>query len=149
PLIRYLERKGLLTPWQTAKLLKGDPDGFFLGGYRILYKINSGSFGRVFRADDPGSGRVVAVKVLPRPWSEDQPPITLFCREGKVGTTLRPPNIVEMLSAGQDPSTGQYYLVMEFVEGADLREYLGMHKKLDPRKALRILEDCLAGLTYA
>ena len=56
-LLRILERKNLLTPWQSSKLLKGDRDGYFLGGYRILYKIAAGSFGRVFRADDPNSGR--------------------------------------------------------------------------------------------
>src|SRR5262245_38481556 len=60
PLLRILERKGVLTPWQSYKLLKGETDGFFLGGYRILYKIASGSFGRVYRADDPRSGTVVA-----------------------------------------------------------------------------------------
>src|SRR5437899_5644988 len=53
PLLLALERKGYLTPWQSQKLLKDDPDGYFLGGYRILYKIASGSFGRVYRADDP------------------------------------------------------------------------------------------------
>src|SRR6516164_9094934 len=52
PLLSFLERKGYLTPWQSYKLLKLDPDGYYLGGYRILYKIASGSFGRVFRADD-------------------------------------------------------------------------------------------------
>src|SRR5262249_35769453 len=59
-----LERKGYLTPLQTGKLLKLETDGYFLGGYRLLYKIASGSFGRVYRADDPRSGRVVAIKVL-------------------------------------------------------------------------------------
>src|SRR5262245_21894769 len=72
PLLRLLERKGQLTPWQSYKLLKGDPDGYFLGGYRILYKIASGSFGRVYRADDPATGTVVAIKVLRRKWSEDK-----------------------------------------------------------------------------
>ena len=52
PLLRQLERKGYLTPWQSNKLLKGEQDGYFLGGYRVLYKIASGSFGRVFRAED-------------------------------------------------------------------------------------------------
>src|SRR5262249_29738805 len=55
--LKCLERKGRLTPFQSGKLLKGDPDGYFLGGYRILYKIASGSFGRVYRADDLRSGR--------------------------------------------------------------------------------------------
>ncbi len=69
PLLRALERKCYLTPWQSHKLLKGDQDGYFLGGYRILYKIASGSFGRVYRADDQRTGNVVAIKVLRRKWS--------------------------------------------------------------------------------
>ena len=56
PLLRALERKGYLTPWQSQRLLKGEQDGYFLGGYRLLYRIASGSFGRVFRADDPQDG---------------------------------------------------------------------------------------------
>src|SRR5262245_59163910 len=62
--LRCMERKGFLTPWQSNKLLKEEKDGYFLGGYRILYKIASGSFGRVYRADDPRSGRIFAIKVL-------------------------------------------------------------------------------------
>jgi len=64
PLLRALERKGFLTPYQSQKLLKGDIDLYFIGGYRILYKIASGSFGRVYRADDPQSGSIVAVNVF-------------------------------------------------------------------------------------
>src|SRR5438874_7277621 len=106
-----LERKGYVTPWQSQKLLKGDTDGYFLGGYRLLYKIASGSFGRVYRADDPRSGRIVAIKVLRRRWSEDQQRIDLFFREGKVGMSLQHPNIVEILAVNQDPVTKQYYIV--------------------------------------
>jgi CheY-like chemotaxis protein/tRNA A-37 threonylcarbamoyl transferase component Bud32 len=144
-----LERKGYLTPWQSGKVLKGDIDGFILGGYRILYKISSGSFGRVFRAADPRSGRVVAVKVLRRRWSEDQARIDLFIREGKVGLTLKHPNIVEVLAINRDPSSGQYYLVMEFVEGGNLREILQIRKKLTVAESLRIIEDAASGLAYA
>jgi CheY-like chemotaxis protein len=149
PLISILERKSYLTPWQRGKLLKGDIDGFSLGGYRLLYKIASGSFGRVFRADDPRSGRVVAVKVLRRRWSEDQQRIDLFLREGKVGLTLKHPNIVEVLAINRDASSGQYYLVMEFVEGGNLREILQIRKKLTVTESLRILEDSAGGLAYA
>src|SRR4051812_31185945 len=59
-----LVRKGALTDWQSLKLLKGDTDGFFMGGFRILYKIASGSFGRVYRGEDPRTGEPVAVKEL-------------------------------------------------------------------------------------
>jgi serine/threonine protein kinase len=144
-----MERKGYLTPWQSAKLLKGDPDGYFLGGYEILYKIASGSFGRVFRAEDPRSGRVVAIKVLRRRWSEDPQRIEFFEREGRVGMSLRHPNIVEILAVNRDPISGQYYLVMEFVEGGNVREILAIRKKLEPAEALRIIEDAASGLAYA
>src|SRR5437764_13070211 len=90
-LVLSLERKGYLTPLLSQKLLRGDQFGYFLGGYRLLYKIASGSFGRVYRADDPSSGRVVAIKVLRRRWSEDRHRIELFEREGKVGLSLRHP----------------------------------------------------------
>src|SRR4051794_22460916 len=82
--LRILEKKSYLTQWQSTKLIKGDTDGYTLGGYRLLYKIASGSFGRVFRAHDPGSGRIVAIKVLRRRWTENQQRIDLFYREGKV-----------------------------------------------------------------
>jgi CheY-like chemotaxis protein len=148
-LLRILERKRYLTPWQSSKLLKSDPDGYFLGGYRILYKIASGSFGRVFRADDPRSGTVVAIKVLRRKWSENRHNIELFEREGKMGMALRHPNVVEILAVNRDPQTGQYYIVMEFVEGNNLRDFLAIRKKLEPAEALRILEEATAGLAYA
>src|SRR4051794_38121742 len=60
-LLFSLERKGFLTPFHTSKLIKGDEHGYHLGGYRLLYKIASGSFGRVYRADDPRSQRLVAI----------------------------------------------------------------------------------------
>src|SRR5713226_535945 len=149
PLLRQLERKGYRTPWQSNKLLKGEQDGYFRGGYRVLYKIASGSFGRVFRAEDPHTGEIVAVKVLRQRWSEDPHTIELFEREGRVGLSLRHPNIVSILDVSRDPASRQYYIVMEFVEGGNLRDFLAIRKKLEPSEALRLLEDAAAALTYA
>jgi serine/threonine protein kinase len=149
PLLRALERKGYLTPLQSGKLLKQEKDGYFLGGYRLLYKIASGSFGRVYRADDPKTGRVVAVKVLRRKWSEDKHNIELFEREGRVGMTLRHPNVVEILAVNRDPASRQYFIVMEFVEGGNLRDFLTIRKKVEPAEMLRILEDVTSGLHHA
>ena len=148
-LLRILERKAYLTPWQGTKLLKGDSDGYFLGGYRLLYRIAAGTFGRVYRADNPRSGEVVAIKVLRRKWSNDAHKIELFEREGKVGLSMRHPNIVQILAVSRDPATGQYYIVMEFIEGGNLRDIMTIRKKLEPVEGLRILEEAAAGLAYA
>lgn len=149
PFLRVMERKGYMTPWQSAKLLKQDRDGYFLGGYRILYRIASGSFGRVYRAEDPRTGRVVAVKVLRRKWSEDRHNVELFEREGRLGMTLQHPNIVEIIAVNRDPASRQYYIVMEFVEGGNLRDILNIRKKLEPGEVLRILDEVTQGLVYA
>src|SRR4051812_39127340 len=115
-MIRLLERKRYLSSFQGNKLRKGDLDGYFLGGFRLLYKIASGSFGRVYRGDDPRSGQVVAVKILRNKWSQDKQKVDLFLREGKLGMTIRHGNIVNVLAVSQDPKTLQYFIVMEFVE---------------------------------
>lgn len=148
-MIRLLERKRYLSPFQGNKLRKGDTEGYFLGGYRILYKIASGSFGRVYRGDDPRTGQVVAIKVLRNKWTLDKQKIDLFLREGRLGMSIRHPNIVSVLSVGQDSQTGQYYIVMEFIEGGNLRDILQIRKKLEVGEALRIIEECTQGLEYA
>jgi serine/threonine protein kinase len=153
-LVNLLERKSYVTPWQTAKIRRGDSDGFFLGGYRILYRIAAGSFGRVYRADDPRTGRMVALKVLRGKWSnkdkpENQQIIDNFIREGKLGLSLKHPNIVEVLAVAQDPVSQQYFIAMDFVEGGNLREILLIRKRLKVPEALALIEEAAAGLTYA
>jgi eukaryotic-like serine/threonine-protein kinase len=153
-LVNLLERRGFITPWQTGKIKRGDADGFFLGGYRILYRVAAGSFGRVYRADDPRTGRMIALKVLRGKWSrsdnpENQQIIDMFIREGKLGLALRHPNIVEVLAVAKDPSSGQYYIAMDFVEGGNLREILQIRKRLKLPEAMQILEEAASGLAYA
>lgn len=149
PLLSMLSRHGLLTSLQVDKLLKGDMYGYFMGSFRLLYKIHSGTFGRVYRADDPSSGRVVAIKVLRQRWTDKPEVIQMFEREGRLGMSLRHPNIVEVLSVGKDEKTGQYYIVMEFVEGANLRDLLVIRKTFDTIETLKRLEDIANALTYA
>jgi serine/threonine protein kinase len=148
-LCKLLERKGYLTPWQTSKLLRGEKDGYILGGYRILYKIASGSFGRVFRADDPRTGTEVAIKILRKRWSEDPHKVELFEREGRVGMSMHHPNIVRILAVNQDRVTGQHFIVMEFVEGGNMRDFLHIRKKVELREALQLMEECSSALAYA
>ncbi|MGL6094364.1 MAG: protein kinase domain-containing protein [Fimbriiglobus sp.] len=153
PLVRLMERRGHLTPFQTAKLLKGEADGYFLGGFRILYRIASGSFGKVYRGDDPQTGQIVAVKVLRKKWLDDDDKrghrIAQFEREGRIGLSLQHPNIVQILNVGQDQHTGSHFIVMEFVEGGNLRDILNIRKTVAVPDAMKIMEECAAGLAHA
>lgn len=148
-LTRLMERKRLLTPFQSGKLLKGETDGYFLGGYRMLYKIASGSFGRVYRGDDPRSGRVVAIKVLRKRWLDTPKRVESFEREGRLGMTLDHPNIVRILNVSKDQATGQHFIIMDFVEGGNLKDILNIRKSVGVDEALRIMEDSVNGLAYA
>lgn len=148
-LVRALERKEHLTSWQIAKLLKGEKDGFIVGGFRILYQVASGSFGRVYRAIDPHTHQGVAIKVLRKRWCRDRQRVEMFQREGKLVQSLDHPNIVRTAMVNTDPATGHYYLVMDFIEGGNLRDFLGIRKKLNPAEALRLIEDAAQGLAYA
>ena len=62
---------------------------------------------------------------------------------------MRHPNIVRIIAVNRDPLSGQYFIVMEFVEGGNLRDILTIRKKLDAPEALRILENAAEGLAYA
>jgi serine/threonine protein kinase len=75
--------------------------------------------------------------------------VDLFMREGRVGMTLAHPNIVQILNVNQDQKTGQYFIVMDFVEGDNLRNLISIRGKLELDEALRMMEECAAGLAYA
>jgi len=145
--LQFLVRREYLTNYLIEKLLKGDRDGFFYGEYKVLYLVGAGSFARVFRAVNQTNNQVVALKVLRRRYSSNPECFRQFLREGQLGMALRHPNIVPVFDAAM--ANGSYYLVMEFVEGQNLREFLKIRKKLEPLEATRIMIDIISGLDYA
>ncbi|HTQ39466.1 MAG TPA: serine/threonine-protein kinase [Pirellulales bacterium] len=140
-------RRGLLTNYQLEKLLRGDRTGFFYGKYKSLYLIGRGTFARVFRAVHRDTGEVRAVKVLRNTHFVDPEKREQFLREGEMGCTLRHPNIVPIYEAVSD--SAKCYIVMEFIEGRNLREDLKVHTRFDVAKAIRITIDICRGLDYA
>ncbi len=144
---QQLLRRDLLTNFQLDRLMRGERGGFFYGPYKVLYLVNAGSFARVYRAVDKRSGKVVALKVLRRRYSEDKNFTEQFRREGEMGKTLRHPNIVSILDVLSQGTN--HFFVMEFVEGGNLRDLLRIRKKVPPVQSLTLLADALAGLHYA
>ena len=142
-----LLRRELLTNYQVERLMKGERSGYFYGDYKVLYRVGTGTFARVFRSVHKKTGKVVAVKVLRKRFCDDPAKTEQFLREGKMGTALRHPNIVPIYEVHQD--RGSYYLVMQFVEGHNMRDFVKVRKKLDPLEGLRLITDVAAGLAYA
>ena len=146
-LLQLLVRREYLTNYQVERLVKGERSGFFFGRYRVLYLMGAGSFARVYRAEHRDTGEIVAVKVLRNRYSDNPEQASQFIREGRVGIALRHPNIVpiyDVVSEGK-----QHFLVMEFVEGWNLRDFVRIRKKIEPLQATRLTIDIAEGLRYA
>ncbi len=145
--LRLLVRRELLTNYQVELIVKGERAGFFFGDYRVLYMVGAGTFARVFRAAHKQTGQVVAVKVLRKRYSENPDQYGQFVREGQVGCRLRHPNVVptyEVVSQGKT-----HFLVMEFVEGQNLSEFVKNRGKLDPFEATRLMTEICEGMKHA
>ncbi len=145
--LQILVRREYLTNYQVERLVKGERTGFFFGKYRVLYLVGSGTFARVYRAVHRETGQVVAVKVLRNRYSENRAQAGLFVREGRVGCALRHPNIVPTYEVVSERKT--HFLVMEFIEGRNLREFVRIRKKLDPLEATEMIAGIVDGMRYA
>ncbi len=144
---QLLLRRELLTNYQADRLLRGENEGFFYGDYKVLYLIGTGTFARVYRACHKSTGEIVALKVLRQRFSSDPEQADRFYREGQMGATLKHPNIVPIMEVVAQK--GLHFLVMEFVEGRNLREFIKIRKKFEPAEATRLITDVAAGLNYA
>ena len=127
--------------------MRGDRSGFFYGDYKVLYLVGTGTFARVYRAAHKDSGEIVAVKVLRRRFAEDPEQAERFYREGMMGSTLRHPNIVPIFEVVSQPKC--HFLVMDFIEGRNLREFIKIRKKFSAAEATRLVIDVASGLGYA
>jgi serine/threonine-protein kinase len=102
------------------------PGRIIAGKYELVSCAGEGGMAVVWKAvirDAAGAGRAVAVKRL-HPASDADPHfVKLFEEEARVGSHLRHPNIVQVLDFGLDEE-GSYYLVMEWVEGLDMLQWI-------------------------
>src|SRR5712691_9901942 len=115
--------------------------------YQLQDPIGRGGMATIYRARDRRMDRVVAVKVLREVYSTDPKFVTRFQREAKAASALQHPNIVQVYNYGQ--TDGNYYIVMELVEGTDLRRYLRSRGILDVDRAVIIAHDVALGLGAA
>ena len=115
--------------------------------YEMQEPIGRGGMATIYRAVDLRMGRVVAAKILREVYSTDPKFVTRFQREARAASALQHPNIVQVFDYGQ--SGENYYIVMEFVDGSDLRRYLKKNGILPNERVIQIAHDVALGLGAA
>lgn len=147
PFKQLMVRRGLITNFQLERLLQGYRTGFFYGDYKVLYLVGAGTFARVYRATHRVTNELFAVKVLRKSKAEIPGEADLFRREGELGMKLKHPNIVAIHEVASEGKS--HYIVMDFVEGHNLRDFFKVRGKFDSLEATRITAGMVAGLAYA
>ncbi|HDR4569783.1 Stk1 family PASTA domain-containing Ser/Thr kinase [Bacillus cytotoxicus] len=115
--------------------------------YKLLEMIGGGGMANVYLAHDDILGRDVAVKILRLDYANNEEFIKRFHREAQSVTTLSHPNIVNMYDVGEED--GIYYLVMEYVPGQTLKQYINQRGMLSIAEALDIMEQLTAAMAHA
>lgn len=142
-----LVARSRLTPFQARALLLGRWRGLVLGDYAVLEPLGKGGMGRVFKAEHRGTKRIACVKVMSKANANDSQYLDRFRREAKLVSALRHPHIVESFGFGE--ADGIPYLVMEFVQGSDLSQYIKEHGPLSVRSATDVVRQTARGMDYA
>jgi serine/threonine protein kinase len=119
------------------------------GRYRLEGRLGYGGMSTVHLALDLRLERQVAVKLLAEHLAEDPTFISRFQREAQAAARLVHPNIVQVFDSGQDEGSGQYYIVMEYIEGQSCAEILRDDGWLEVNEAISIIDQACEGLHYA
>lgn len=115
--------------------------------YKIISKIGVGGMADVFKGEDTLLGRPVAVKILHSNFAGDDDFVARFKREAQAAGKLSHPNIVSMYDVGFDQ--GYHYIVMEYIEGETLKEYITRHERLSIDNAVKFTIAIAEGLEHA
>ena len=137
-------------------------DRIAIPGVELISPIGQGGMGAVYRGRQRELDRIVAVKILPARLSRDPRFVERFRREARAMARLDHPHIIRVhdsgvtgggvngggVTGGDNDGVGRCYIVMEFVEGTNLREAMAA-RAIDPASALRIVSQICDGLQYA
>jgi formylglycine-generating enzyme required for sulfatase activity len=137
-------------PTRDLGARKGQPEPEIigeLGEYQVLEKLAEGGMGTVYKALHTKLGREVALKVLPTAGSGSEQAIARFEREMKAVAGLDHPHIVRALDARE--VEGTRFLVLEYIDGADLSRLVRSRGPLPVVEACRLVLQAAVGLQYA
>ena len=115
--------------------------------YQVEARIGAGGMAEVYRGFDPILNRTVAVKVLLPQFARDTSFVQRFRREAQAAARLNQPNIVGVYDTGADDGT--QYIVMEFVEGRTLGEFMETGRRPTPVQSAEIAQKICGALSAA
>jgi eukaryotic-like serine/threonine-protein kinase len=119
------------------------------GRYELEGRLGFGGMSTVHLGLDTRLERRVAVKLLAEHLAEDPTFVSRFQREAQAAARLVHPNIVQIFDSGQDEASGQYFIVMEYIEGRSCAEILRDEGWVEVEEATSIIEQACEGLHYA
>ena len=146
-LAEALVARGLITPWQSGKLLAGADKGFFLGKHKLLRLVASSSMSSVYEAEHLLMHRRVALKVLPKGLIGDGSFLERFYREARAVARLNHPNIIRGFDVGQDGD--HHFFAMEFCQGVTLQDMVEASGPLTFEMAADLIRQAALGLAHA
>ncbi len=118
-----------------------------LGKYNIVGKIGKGAMGEVYKGHDPVLNRFVAIKIIAETLGTDNDLVERFKREARNAAQLNHPNIITIFDFVEEE--GHLYMVMELLEGQDLKELIKSGSPLTMEQILSIMEQVADGLGFA
>jgi serine/threonine protein kinase len=141
-----LSASGVVSPLPTEEEMVAQ--GFRVGNFRVVAQLGTGGMGSVFVGEHPDIGKRVALKIMRSDLTANPESIARFLNEAKTVVRLKHPSIVDVLDYGILDS-GQRYLVMEHLEGEDLKSYRRTRVRLSPHEAAGIVWQILDALAAA
>ena len=138
---------GLITRWQSDRLLEGRYKGFFLKNYKLLDHLGSGGMSNVYLAEHKLMQRRVAIKVLPKNRVEDSSYLARFHREAQAAAALDHRNIVRAYDVDNEGSN--HFFVMEYVAGRDFQVIVHNEGPLEFTRAADYIRQAAEGLEHA
>ena len=147
--VRQMTADGVLSQFQAKYVLSGRHKGFFVGDkYKLVAHLGSGGMGQVFLCEHLLLHRLVAIKVLKPAGAADTGGATeRFFREARAVAQLDHPNIVRLFDL--DRIAGLPYMVMEYVDGANLHAVVADHGPLAVARAVNYTLQAARGLQHA
>lgn len=122
-------------------------EGSEFAGYRIEGLLGRGGMGIVYQAVEVDLARPVALKVVAPELAEDDAFRTRFTHEARVAASIDHPNVIPIYDAGEDDGT--LYLAMRLVNGVDLGALIKSEQRLEPLRAIRLVDQMAEALDAA